>query len=379
MRARAASMALLSGVAALGVVHARPVPVGRYVEIPYGVSARHPWRTGQADPRRTARAAAPIPRQPPTKRWETSIGAGRVFAPAVSADGIVYAGSQSGVAAVSADGTVRWRVRLGLVSGTPSLTPDGSVAVGAQPDELVVVGARGVRARARLGGGVWGSPLVLDDGSLVAAAYDHAIHRVGPEGRHIFRTPVRTRVRGTVALAGPLLVVPAGHELLWMTLRGEIARTTPLGAEVALGPAVADDGVVWVATIDGVLSAVTPAGRVLTRAELGARPSRASNLAIAGDGSVRLATLDAGLVCVGPNGGVRWRLLAHGAMAHEVTVDAEGTAVTVAVDGTMLAVDAAGDVLWEVGLGARTDAAPVLGADGTIYVTTFGGTLQAWR
>ncbi len=363
----------------LAIAHARPVPVGRYVEIPYGISARHPWRTGQGDPQRTARSRVPIPQGRPTKRWETSVGAGRVFTPAIAADGTLYVGSRRGLTALGADGSVRWSAQLGFVSGTPSLTPDGSLAVGVQSDTLLVVDGRGVQAHARLGGRVLGSPLVLDDGSIVVAAYDHAVHRVGPEGRHVFRTSVRTRVRGSVAQVGDLLVVPAAQELLWLTLGGAPVRATSLGAEVVLGPAVADDGVVWVVTDDGVLSAVASNGRMWVRAELGGPPSSSSNLAIAGDGSLRMGTVEAGLVCVEPSGTVRWRLQAHGAMGNGLTVDAEGAVLTVAGDGTMLAVDDAGAVLWEVGVGARTDAAPVLGADGTIYVTTFSGTLQAWR
>ncbi len=363
----------------LGVVRARPVPVGRYVELHYGVSSRHPWRTGQANERRTARVASHAPRTPPRKLWEASVGAGRVFSPAVAADGTVYVGSQSGVTAVGAGGDVLWSVRTGLVSGTPSFTPEGSLAVGVQPDELLVFGAGAVRSRARLGGGVWGSPLVLADGSIVVAAYDHAVHRIDPSGRRIFRTSVRTRIRGSVALSGELLVVPAGRELLWLTARGDLARAVSLGGEVVLGPAIADDGTAWVATADGVLSAVGPSGRLLVRTELGGHPSAASNLAIADDGSVRLGVLGAGLVCVGPNGGVRWRQSSHRGLIQELAVDSAGVTLTVAVDEVMLAVDEAGSVLWEVPLGASTDAAPVLGADGTIYVPTFGGTLQAWH
>ncbi|MEM9068860.1 MAG: PQQ-binding-like beta-propeller repeat protein [Myxococcota bacterium] len=377
MKSRALWVAALVLFPSLG--QARPVPVGRYVEIPYGVSEGHPWRTGGGDPRRTHRSEHRAPESAPTQQWTARVGVGRVFSPTIAEDGTIYVASQRGVAAVAADGTVRWERAVGLVSGTPSITPDGGIAFGTQPDELLVLRQGSARSRARIGGGVRGSPLVLDDGSIVLAAYDQAIHRFDADGRRMFRTPVTTQVRGTVARSGDLLVVPAGRELLWISVRGTIVRTTSLGSSIELGPAVADDGVAWVVTAEGVLVAVTPAGRVVVRTDLDARPSRASNLAIADDGSLRLGTADAGLLCIGAGGTERWRLTDRGTLAGEVIVDADGVALLVNSDGAMLAVEPDGDVRWQASLGTRTDAAPVLGADGTIYTTTFGGTLQAWR
>ena len=382
MRRLVATGILAVALAAAWVAEARPVRVGRFVEIPYGISSSHPWRTGGGDPMRTARSSIVIPSQPPNPIWSTEVGTGRSHAPAIHEDGMIYVAGQRGLSAVGPDGTVRWTSRgLGSVSGTPSLTPDGYLAVGV-PSELMVVGAARVRARSSLRG-VLGSPLVLDDGSIVAVASSPSmvVQRVDAEGHRMFSSIIRTRPRGEAAQSGALIAVPIGAELVWMNVQGSVHRRVELGAEIALGPAVASDGAAWVATTDGVVLAVAPSGRVVTRAALEVEPTFVSNLAVAADGSVRVPTVDAGLVCIGPNGTERWRVEALAPVTGGITVDPEGTTLLVRRGPDRLsAVGSDGQIRWNVEIGnSGGDAAPVLGADGTIYVATFGGELQAWR
>ena len=361
------------------VANARPVHIGRFEEIAYGISRDHPWNTGGGDRTRSYRSDHRAADAAPHKLWDARVGVGRVAAPALNRDGLLFVGSQAGVTAVGPDGNVRWAVRLGLVSGTPSLTPEGNVAVGGQPGELLVLGRAQTLVHSTIGGGVRGSVLVLDDGSMVVAAYDQALHRYDVVGRELFRSRIATQVRGGVALsANGQLVMPAGRQLLFFSTRGVVVRSVPLGGESLLGPAVGPDGTIWVATIQGTLVGVSSAGRPEVRAELEVRPSGSSNLAVAADGSVRLGTQDAGIVCVGPGGSERWRY-GNTDFAGGVSVDAAMTTLTVSATGRLVALDSSGRERWSVDLGSRTDAAPVVGTDGTIYIGTFAGTLQAWR
>lgn len=364
---------------ALGAAHARPVRVGRFVEIPFGVSGQHPWRTGGGGPTRMGLSEMRVPSKAPTRVWATRVGVGRVFAPAITESGTLYVGSQSGVTAVSQDGEVDWTVRLGLVSGTPSITPEGHVAVGAQPGDLVIAGGGQAVHRTRIGGAVRGSPLVLDDGSVVVAAYDGAVHRFDAEGRTMFRTPIPAVVRGAPALVAGEIVVPSGAEVLWMNLQGEIIRRVAIDGNITLGPAGARDDAIWVLSERGTLFAIASSGRVASTTELGIRPSVASSLAIGPDGSVRFGSIDSGLICVGSSGTERWRLESEGHITGGVVVDADGTTLALTQGGRLLAVDSRGHVSWRVEANARSDSPPVIGADGTIYVSTYGGELQAWR
>ncbi|MAC27797.1 MAG: hypothetical protein CMN31_22305 [Sandaracinus sp.] len=375
------ALALGVGVsAAAALVRARPVPTGRYVEIPFGVATDHPWRTGGGDPRRTGRLRGLAPSEAPTRQWEAAnIGSGqRVRTPTVARDGTVFVGSQSGLSMVGPDGAQRWALQVGLASGTPSFTPDGKVVLGAQGGRLLFVGGPRSRAEAEVGALVVGSPLALDDGSVVVPTGDPQLLRVDGEGRRVFETRLPGPARSQAALAGGSIVVAAGEGLHWFGLEGALERSVDLGEPVVLGPVVTDTGDVLALSRGGVLHRVGLAGGH-DRSELDVRPAPTSALALAPDGSLRFGTLDAGLLCVEPDGSERWRLDDHGPMAGELSVDAGGTTLVVSGRRELLAVAADGRVRWSVSVGRRTFAAPVLGADGTIYVATFGGFLQAWR
>lgn len=359
---------------------ARPVPTGRFVRIPHGVPSDHPWRTGGGSPRRDFRTATLVPRVAPTRRWEARVGVGRCFTPALSREGLLHVASQAGVGCVDTSGRVLWSLRVGLPSGTPAFTPDGEVAIGLAPTQVAVVGAGGLRVLATLAGAVRGSPLVLDDGSVVVAALDQAVHRIDGEGRVIFRTAIATQVRGAVTQVGPrLFAVPAGASVVFVEPDGRTRATVELPSDVALDLAATEGGEVFAVGVDGTLSRLGPSG-VRFSARTGITPSLTSGIALGGDGRVRFGSRERGLAIVDASGTVidpPESELARG-VTSELAVDAEGASVVVDARGALVAFEPDGRVRWELATNNRADAAPVLGADGTIYVASFGGTLAAY-
>ena len=372
------------------VARARPVPIGRYVEIPYGVSADHPYPTFGGDAQRTGRTSVAAPRTAPILRWEARLSAGRPSTPAVAADGTVYVGSSSGLAAVAPDGTVAWNMRVGSVAGTPSLTPSGDVAFGTHAGALLLVSPIGeIRSRSAVGGPVRGSPLILADGSIVVSALNQAVHRFDADGRRIFRTDLPFQTLAAPAWddrAG--ILVPAGGDLYFLRVSGGVHDHVSLGATIVAGPLIAADGTIWILTQDGALHGLERQGRIRSRTELGEAVTMTSAIAIGRDGAVRVS-LQNGVVCVGPNGTVRWRVQGEGAfdamtlgrddvllsIADVIRQEAGGRQVRT---GQLVAIGPNGGVLWRVDLGTRADVAPVLGADGTVYIATTRATVQAW-
>jgi outer membrane protein assembly factor BamB len=95
---------------------------------------------------------------------------------------------------------------------------------------------------------------------------------------------------------------------------------------------------------------------------------------------VRFGSRERGLAIVDASGTVidpPESELARG-VTSELAVDAEGASVVVDARGALVAFEPDGRVRWELATNNRADAAPVLGADGTIYVASFGGTLAAY-
>lgn len=374
----AAAVALLC---VLSPASARPVRTGRYVEIPYGISEAHPWGTEGGNSQRNGRVGAAAPPTAPTQLWEKRLRLGRLSPPAIMEDGTLFLAGAAGVSGIDPNGQVHWTLRLGFVTGTPSVTPTGEIAVGTSGGALLQITPEGdQRARTLAGGGVRGSPLVLADGSLVVAVIDQGVQRFDAEGRQLFRTPVSQTMQGPpVWSRNGEILVPVGEELVALSTRGDLRARTSLGAVVVAGPAVADDGTIWVLTIDGGLHQLSPELAVRSRTEVGGQVAVTTTIAVGSDGAVRVPTRDGALVCVGPNGTVRWRLEGEGSYLGGVALDRHDIALTVSDRGRLLAVDPDGNVRWRAEVGTRTDAAPVLGPDGTVYVATVRGTLQAWR
>ncbi len=373
-------------VAAVGVVApsagARPVRIGRYTEIPYGVPVGQPWATAGGDARRSGRSPVAIAERPPALVWQARLGAGRPSAPLVTRAGDLFVATAAGVTALGADGTVRWTARIGFAVGTPSLTPSFGIASATHGGELFVLAPDGEPdQRVVVGGAVRGSPLVLDDGSVVLAAYDMALHRFDADGRRLFRVPLAGQAGGSPAFTpGGEIVVPAADRLYFVSPRGTITHTVVVGAAVVAGPAVADDGTVWVATQDGAVQSIGSDGSLEARTDLGASMSPASaTLAVGRDGAVWVPTSDDALVCIGPGGTERFRVAGEGGFLAGPVLTRSGAALVITERGKLIAIAPDGTILWRADTGERTDQQPVLGADGTIYVASVRGVLEAWR
>ncbi len=359
---------------------ARPVRVGRFVEVPHGVSSAHPVATEGVGPKRLGRSAASVSRNAPTKQWELRIKTRRLSGPAIDQHGTLFVGTSDGVAAVSSSGALLWERELGTVSFPPSITPAGQLAVSVHPDALVRLSIRGQElSRTHLSGAPLGSPLVLPDGSAVLATADRAVSRFGVDGRSIFRVSSPRAVRSVLASSASRIALVSGNEVMFVSFSGDSSRRVQTPAEVIVGPAMMDDGTALVVTTGGELVGTGARGRVVARWQLGIRPSRSTRLAVGLDGGVRLGAAADGLLCVDPGTGVRWRVDSEGAFPGGITVDASGVTLAINQRGRLLAIDPAGTNLWSVDTGLRTLSAPALGTDGTVYVAGSSGTIQSWR
>jgi outer membrane protein assembly factor BamB len=358
---------------------ALPVPIGRHVQVPHGISPDHAWIGHRADARRSGRSRYAAPKEAPTLAWETRVGVGSASTPAVTADGISYTVTSSGVTALEPSGDVRWARRLRFLLGTPSLLPGGDVLVVSRDGALLRFTPDGEPGRPSPSLPSIAAPvLVLSDGSVVAGTRDLAAVRVDAEGRRRFRMELSQVPGRPMAWDGAdRLVVVAGSELIFLSAEGHLLARTTMSEPIVVGPALGTDGTAWVVTADGQLVAFDPRGRVRARAEVGVAVSPDA-LAIGPDGVVRVATRERGLVCVGPGGTERWRLDSEGVFLGGLTVDPHDVTVGITAQGAMVAVEPDGTVRWRVGTYPRTTADPVLYRGG-VLVGTAAGTVQAFR
>jgi outer membrane protein assembly factor BamB len=235
-----------------------------------------------------------------------------------------------------------------------------------------------VRARAPMTGlGVRFAPLVLEDGGLAVVAASRTLALVGsdlevrrirelPDGLAL--TPTRTSSGRWAVAAGAELVLVDPHTF-------EIARTLPLPGRAAASPAVAPDGTLWVATVDGALVRVRGELRMDSPVALGARlpeatTSERTTLAIAEDGDVLVVVPTRGLVRLAPDGTERWTWTSETPLVSAVSVDETGRAVVIDRVGHLSVIDAQASVEWTTMLGALPLGPAQVTPQGRVVVLT---------
>lgn len=361
---------------------AHPVQIGRYAEIPYGIRRDHPQPTSRSDRARTGRLHGVAPDERPTQVWQRALRHRTPRGPTVAADGNLYLGTRGGLTSLAPDGTERWYVRLGHVYAAPSLAPGGDVVAVAGGGVVSIVTPEGVvRRSADLGAPARGSPLVLDDGSVVVGTIDRRVHRLDANLRPIFTAELSDGSNRNLITLGRRgsLAAASGSILALFSPRGGVVRQVSLTGRATAAPLAAEDGTLWVPTVEGILHAIEPNGRVRSRTELGSRHYDGAAPALGHDGALRVPTLSAGLVCVGPSGTIRWTAANQNGFQAPASIDEEDTTLLVDRGGVLRAYAADGAERWALTLETFTYEAPVIAADGTIYVTTERGSVRAYR
>jgi outer membrane protein assembly factor BamB len=223
-----------------------------------------------------------------------------------------------------------------------------------------------------------GSPLVLDDGSMVFSSMDSAVRRLDADGRTVFERVVGTHLRADVALVGiDRLAVAVGTELVVLSLDGRVLWRAAVEEPIVAGPAVARDDTIWVVGAAGHVLAYGPDGRNRARSELGTRVLPNTSVAVGRDGSVRLTSADRVIRCVGAGGVERWSVAQEGAFQGPLVLGADDTTFAITTTGRLVAISPDGDVRWRVETGARVFLPPILSAPGTVVVVANDGTIQA--
>jgi outer membrane protein assembly factor BamB len=263
--------------------------------------------------------------------------------------------------------------------------------------------AGGIRWQFETGGAVVGSVTVGSGGQIHVACEDGKLYALDPDGKPLWALNANCPLLSapTIGLDGRLYVGGKDGRLFAVDPNGRLNWTYRAGGAIYSSPAVGSDGHVYVASTDGRLYAVDRDGverwQFKTRGP-GTLPNGAvfASPALGRDGTIYLAGLyEPNLYALKPaDGSVKWvcRFLKNpddpktaGWPFTSPVVAADGTIYqTLLYDSHLYAVDpATGKILWSVDLcdpalfGQTTNPAPdgdgwsepVLGPDGTIYVS----------
>ena|GEM_PF-14601 len=369
---------------------ARPVRIGRYVEIPYGFRVSHPCPLLGCDAARSGRLRGRFPAVAPARMWRQQTAQPVVddglAQPLVLADDLVIVAELGGVEAITRGGTRAFLAEIGAPTSinTPAVTPaDELVAVTGRGDVLLITREGTVRARTRLSSGIRGAPLVLADGTIVVSTGD-GLRGLDATLAPVFSLPLDAGGAGAPTLArdGRIAVV-SGAELVLVDAEGRGAQHVELGGRVLEHVAVAPDGTLWAFVAPGEIVAVDASARVRARGANGVALDGAP--IVAADGTVRAIVRSsagrAALAAISATGRTLWERELAG-VAKGLAIDEAGTTIValqslmptgpgttnVAPVGELVAIGADGEVRWRLATEGVPLGAPVRGDEGALYL-----------
>ena len=230
-----------------------------------------------------------------------------------------------------------WRASTGgKIRARPVATRNGTVYVLSEDRHVYALDeyAGGVGWRAFLGGRVWDSLCIGADGTIY-----------------------------TVLKDGDLVAVNRGGGIAWKFK----AAGVPVG-----NPAAVNDGTVYFALDTGILIAVSHTGRERWRVKLPAPP--ATGPAVGTNGDIYVGAVDRRVFAYRPWGEESWNALLAGVPV-EPAIFPNGIIVYGTDFGSIVALDPAGDILWDF-IAEAGFLSPVLSAD-RILAATRGGEVIA--
>jgi outer membrane protein assembly factor BamB len=305
--------------------------------------------------------------------WTYTLAGGLSSGISIGADGSVYVGDQKGVLyAVNPAGQLRWKHQTkAMIADAPAVTVDGGVIFGLVDGTIVALGADGselwsftVPGPGKVSGAVVASPTIGRDGNVyVGGLYNGKLYALDPADGHVVWT----------------CAFDAG--------------AANQNRSLANAPAVGVDGTIYATLLnDTRLYAVNPSdGTIAWTTNLAGTaggdystdyPTRYKEVypwataAVGPDGTIYVAFDDPYLRSVNPNGTIRWARRLGMVGGFGVSVGANGKIYAAGDDRSLYVLDAEGAILSRFD-GTNWLSWPVIGADATLYVSDFAGTLWA--
>lgn len=294
-----------------------------------------PWPMFGHDPRHTGRS--PLQgAQEGIVEWKVRFEVSKEAAssPVIGADGIVYLGSESGLAAVTPDGKQKW-----LFSDDAS--------------------------------GAYGTPAIAPDGTLYVTSWcdygcDRQLHALTPEGKLKWKSSQLAFSDPTLGSDGTIYFTSYFHKyLIALNPDGSLKWKFQMGDTSTSTPAIANDGTVFVGSSDSNLYAIRPTGTLKWKFQTGDAVD--STAAVRANGTVLIGSSDGNLYAISSERKLLWKF--HGRPAAVCSgLAADGTVYFGSKDGNLYALDAGGKLKWKFKTGNWIYEHPAIDRDGVVYV-----------
>jgi outer membrane protein assembly factor BamB len=293
--------------------------------------------------------------------------------------------SQSPYGTANITGLEKWRRRgivpgFGGVDGSPIIGDDGTIYYGDMDRYIYALYPNGTE-KWNYHTDMWitSAPALAEDGTLYVGSWDHYLYAFNSSNGI---RKWKFNARGTIATSSPAIGDDGtiyfgtmwddatGHRIWAVNPNGTEKWQYKTGNDITSSPAIGDDGIIYIGSMDGYLYAMNPNGTLKWRFKTGdyvkAPPS------IAEDGTVYIGSFDDYLYALYPNNGtMKWKCKVGYGTETNPSIASDGT---IYVGGDKLwAIYPNGTKRWTFDLGEERHihkSCPAISADGTIYVGT---------
>jgi len=293
---------------------------------------------------------------------------------AIGPDGTIYAGGNRGnVYAIHPDGSSRWVFATDDWSAIPAVGSDGTVYAEADPSgDLYAISPDGSEKwRLSAVAGSNGGLRVAADGTIyVCSGFDDRLHALNPDGTEKWKSePLGLPISLALGLDGSIYVSSYGRDLVYAYNPDGTVKWQAAGAgRLSIGP----NGAVYVALYHGCLRCLDSAGKTQWTFDSGFYADQ-YGVAASLDGTVYVSTCCAGkLFALSSAGATKWQFDVGYCIDTAPLVDAEGTVYVMSADSRLRAINPDGSQKW-LYEGKPYQYCPfAIAPDGTIY-TSGGG------
>jgi len=325
---------------------------------------------------------------PAMPRLASTVPAGEVSfsSPTIDENGTIYFGTELNTKttlAVRPDGTVKWAQVTGNVSTAVSVGADGTLYVPAGTP-----GAAGIHALAGDGTEKWlavapdevdSCPAIDADGTVFFGSYAVTSDAGGwalasyPDGGPRWALQL-AGAGGTPAIGADGTLYMIGGQMLYaLTPAGAVKWSVDL-ATTCSSPVLGVADTLYLTCDDGAVHAFGSDGAPRWTYKTNGTTVRGP--ALAADGTLYVGASDEGLHAIHPDGTRAWLFAALTAVGTPL-VSGDGTVYAGGANGLLFAVSPDGTKKWSLPLKDALESQPAIGADGTLYVVSRTGILNA--
>jgi YD repeat-containing protein len=234
---------------------------------------------------------------------------------------------------------------------------------------------------------IMSSPIVGADGTVYAGSRDGYFHAINADGTVKWSTYLTDTDLNKAAGVGSdgTFYIPSGDYLFAINPDGSVKWSYQASDHITSSSSISSDGTIYFASFDNYLYAINPDGSLRWRYQTGG--SINSQSAIGADGTIYAIATDNYLYAITPDGNFKWRFLMGDVMVAAVTpaIGADGTVFIGAENfvagaentGTLYAIRPSGVLDWTFQTTGGLRSSPVIGEQGSIYVTTSSGHLYS--